>query len=227
MAFWQGILLHYERFSRYYNSSQLIHPGYYKYWKVCQFDILVIRKSIQSAICTIFRYMTILHPLRTVIRREYGRWIIIGLWILCTLASIPNIIHTKHFQHSYNGKDIWICHSGKIIYNHNKVAFKKHQFLYLIRYRCRRRNLSLLQSSFWYFSIFPTCSTNDLLLHECCKNNLEAEGYSNWGATLWVLTNEHQRSELVKWKEKGKIGAVLFDPSFCNFFSNLLIASWD
>ena len=78
-------------------------------------DILVIGISIQSAICTIFRYMTILHPLRTVIRREYGRWIIIGLWILCTLASIPNIIHTKHFQHSYNGKDIWICHSGKII----------------------------------------------------------------------------------------------------------------
>ena len=167
----------------------------------------------------LFRYMTILHPLRTVIRREYGRWIIIGLWILCTLASIPNIIHTKHFQTNYNGKDIWICHSGKINQNH-QVQQSIKLYTYLFHYRCRRWNLSLLQSSFWYFSIFPTCSTNDLLLHECCKNNLETEGNSNWGAALWVLTNQHQRSELVKWKEKGKIGAVLFDPSFCNFYSN-------
>ena len=54
--------------------------------------------------------MSILHPLRSVIRRGYTRYIFIALWVGATLASIPNIIQTQYFQPENQSRSV--CSSG-------------------------------------------------------------------------------------------------------------------
>ena len=61
--------------------------------------------------------MSILYPLRSVIRGGGGNLycIVFVLWTMATLASIPNIIQTRHIQINKDNtsENIWVCTSGK------------------------------------------------------------------------------------------------------------------
>jgi hypothetical protein len=58
--------------------------------------------------------MTILYPLRSVLRRGYTRYIILGLWVGSALASIPNAILTQYIQPEGSSEedDNWVCTTG-------------------------------------------------------------------------------------------------------------------
>ena len=61
------------------------------------------------------RYMSILYPLRSVIRRGYTRYIIFVVWFGSALANIPIIIQTEHRQIYINDSEsTWVCTSGNI-----------------------------------------------------------------------------------------------------------------
>ena len=53
--------------------------------------------------------MSILHPLRPVIPKGGSRTVILVIWIISLLASIPNLVQTKHFK----VEDTWVCTTGK------------------------------------------------------------------------------------------------------------------
>ena len=55
--------------------------------------------------------MSILHPLRPVIPRGRARWVILGIWILSSAASIPNPVLTQYMQDAGQ----WVCTNGESI----------------------------------------------------------------------------------------------------------------
>ncbi len=61
--------------------------------------------------CDVIRYMSILHPLRPVIPRGRARWVILGIWILSSAASIPNPVLTQYMQDAGQ----WVCTNGESI----------------------------------------------------------------------------------------------------------------
>ena len=57
--------------------------------------------------------MSILYPLRSVIRRGYTRYIIFALWLTAGLASIPNAIQVKYWNvyesEAESEEELWVC----------------------------------------------------------------------------------------------------------------------
>ena len=79
--------------------------------------IAILVSSYTLVVISFERYMSILYPLRSVIRGGGGNLycIVFVLWTMATLASIPNIIQTRHIQINKDNtsENIWVCTSGK------------------------------------------------------------------------------------------------------------------
>ena len=81
--------------------------------------IAILVSSYTLVVISFERYMSILYPLRSVIRGGGGNLycIVFVLWTVATLASIPNIIQTRHIpiNKDNTSENIWVCTSGKKI----------------------------------------------------------------------------------------------------------------
>ena len=79
--------------------------------------IAILVSSYTLVVISFERYMSILYPLRSVIRGGGGNLycIVFVLWTVATLASIPNIIQTRHIpiNKDNTSENIWVCTSGK------------------------------------------------------------------------------------------------------------------
>ena len=56
--------------------------------------------------------MSILYPLRSVIRRGYTRYIIVSLWTASALVSIPNAIQVEYINVGQDDDPMWVCTTG-------------------------------------------------------------------------------------------------------------------
>ena len=78
--------------------------------------IAILVSSYTLVVISFERYMSILYPLRSVIRGGGGNLycIVFVLWTVATLASIPNIIQTRHIpiNKDNTSENIWVCTSG-------------------------------------------------------------------------------------------------------------------
>ena len=83
---------------------------------ICFFFVVLRKYEYPLRMILFFcsRYMSILYPLRSVIRRGYTRYIILGLWLGSALASIPNAIQIRYFNvGEEGGPEYWVCTTGK------------------------------------------------------------------------------------------------------------------
>lgn len=72
--------------------------------------IVIFVSSYTLVIISFERYMSILYPLRSVIRRGYTRYIIVALWTTSALASIPNAIQVKYMNVAPKDQtEMWVC----------------------------------------------------------------------------------------------------------------------
>lgn len=100
--------------------------GYWPFgWFMCQSlsyfqGISVFVSSFSLVVISFERYMSILHPLKPVIPRAGSLYVILGIWLVSFLASIPNIIQTKHEDRNGN----WVCYADvDLFFNISSVVF--------------------------------------------------------------------------------------------------------